>query len=69
MATPQQYMHALGLTGDGQAVLDDLTQLFAKSPFVPGSPDLTAYNCGTKAVIEHIHAQIAKAEPLPRPRS
>lgn len=61
-ATPQQYMHTFELTGDGQAVMDDLLALFGGAPFVPGSPDQTAYNCGAKAVIEHICAQIAKAE-------
>jgi hypothetical protein len=61
-ATPQQYMHAFELTTDGQAVLDDLARLFGAPPFVPGQPDTTAFNCGAKAVIEHIHGQIAKAE-------
>lgn len=58
IATPQQYMSAFELFNDGRAVLDDLARLFAGSPFVPGSPDQTAFNCGTKAVIEHIHAKI-----------
>lgn len=66
-ATPQQYLSAFELTNDGRAVLDDLARLFGAAPFAPGSPDVTAYNCGAKAVIEHIHAQIARAEPLPRP--
>lgn len=57
-ATPQQYRSAFELFGDGQAVLDDLTAKFGRSPFVPGQPDTTAFNCGAKAVIEHIHAQI-----------
>jgi len=61
-ATPDQYLSAFELFGDGQAVLDDLTQLFGGAPFIAGQPDTTAYNCGAKAVIEHIHAQIAKAE-------
>ncbi len=61
-ATPDQYMSAFELFNDGRAVLEDLTQLFGRAPFAPGQPDSTAYNCGTKAVIEHIHAQIAKAE-------
>lgn len=64
-ATPQQYLAAFEFTGDGQAVLDDLARLFAGPPFVAGKPDQTAYNCGAKAVIEHIHAMIAKAEPPP----
>lgn len=68
-ASPQQYLHTFELSGDGQAVLDDLARLFGAAPFKAGSPDVTAYNCGAKAVIEHIHAQIARAEPLPRPSS
>lgn len=66
MATPQQYFHAFGLAGDGQAVLDDLQQRFGGSCFVAGQPDTTAFNCGAKAVLEHILLQLAKVEPLPR---
>jgi hypothetical protein len=66
MATTEQYRNTFDLHADGQAVLDHLTRLFGGAPFVAGAPDLTAYNCGVKAVIEHIHAQIAKAEPPPR---
>lgn len=66
MTDPRQYLAAFAMTSDGQAVLDDLTRLFGGAPFVAGAPDRTAYNCGAKAVIEHIHAQIAKAEPPPR---
>lgn len=58
MATPQQYLSAFELHGDGRAVLDDLILLFGGAPFVPGQTDTTAYNCGAKAVIEHIHARI-----------
>lgn len=65
-ATPQQYLSAFELTTDGRAVLDDLSRLFGAAPFAPGQPDQTAYNCGAKAVIEHIHAQLAKAEPPAR---
>ena len=61
MATPEQYASAFELYGDGRAVLEDLVEKFGKAPFVPGSPDATAYNCGTKAVIEHIYAQISAA--------
>lgn len=68
MATPQQYLSAFDLHGDGQAVLDDLTRIFGKSPFVAGQPDATAYNCGTKAVIEHIHARMAEAERPQQPK-
>lgn len=64
-ATPQQYFHALGLTPDGQAVLDDLQMRFGGAPFVPGQPDQTAYNCGAKAVLEHILLQLAQVEPIP----
>lgn len=58
MATPQQYRSAFDLFGDGRAVLDDLVEKFGKPPFTPGQPDVTAYNCGAKAVIEHIYAQM-----------
>lgn len=61
-ATPQQYRGTFELHNDGQAVLDDLTARFGKSPFVAGQPDTTAFNCGAKAVIEHIHAQIHARE-------
>jgi hypothetical protein len=62
MATPQQYSSTFDLFGDGRAVLDDLVQKFGAAPFVPGMPDQTAYNCGARAVIEHIHAEMAKAD-------
>lgn len=58
MATPKQYLSAFELFADGQAVLDDLTAIFGGPPFVKGEPDTTAFNCGAKAVIEHIHARI-----------
>jgi predicted short-subunit dehydrogenase-like oxidoreductase (DUF2520 family) len=66
MATPQQYLGAFELTTDGQAVLEELAQLFGGPPFVAGQPDRTAYNCGARAVIEHIHAMLARAEARPR---
>jgi hypothetical protein len=62
-ATPQQYRHTFELTNDGQAVLDDLIDRFGKPPFVAGQSDTTAYNCGCKAVIEHIWSQLAAVEP------
>lgn len=61
-ATPQQYVSAFELYGDGQAVLADLVRLFGGPPFKPGQPDLTAFNCGAKAVIEHIYARINQAQ-------
>lgn len=61
MATPQQYHHAFELSNDGQAVFDDLVQRFGAAPFVAGQPDQTAYNCGTRAVIEHISAMLDQA--------
>ena len=66
MATPAQYASTFDLYGDGRAVLDDLIAKFGRSPFGPGSPDVTAFNCGAKAVIEHIAAQMDAAD---RPRS
>lgn len=68
-ATPQQYFHAFGQTPDGQSVLDDLQTRFGGPAFVAGQPDLTAYNCGARAVLEHILLQLAQVEPMPRPRS
>lgn len=64
-ATPQQYAAAFDLSNDGQAVLADLIELFGKAPFSPGQPDMTAYNCGAKAVIEHIVAKLDQAAPAP----
>lgn len=62
MASPKQYFATFEQTNDGQAVLDDLARLFGAAPFVAGQPDTTAYNCGAKAVLEHIHAQLAKVD-------
>lgn len=67
-ATPAQYAATFELTNDGQAVLADLIERFGRAPFAAGQPDVTAYNCGAKAVIEHIVAQLDKAEPAPQPR-
>ena len=64
MATPQQYAATFDLTTDGQAVFAELMGLFGGAPFVAGQPDRTAYNCGAKAVIEHIAARLAEAEPI-----
>ena len=66
MATPKQYAAVFGMSGDAEAVLEDLARLFAGAPFVAGQADTTAYNCGTKAVIEHIHGRIALVEPQQR---
>ena len=67
MANPNEYRNTFELHADGQAVLDDLVRLFGAPPFVQGQPDTTAFNCGARAVIEHIHGQIAKADD-PRQR-
>lgn len=61
-ATPAQYRHTFELSNDGQAVLDDLVERFGKPPFAQGQPDTTAYNCGAKAVVEHILSQIAQTQ-------
>lgn len=61
-ATPQQYLGTFELLGDGQAVLNDLLERFGGPPFAAGQPDQTAYNCGAKAVVEHILAMIDLAE-------
>lgn len=61
-ATPDQYRSTFELFGDGQSVLADLLDTFGGRVFVPGQPDQTAYNCGAKAVIEHIIARIDAAE-------
>ncbi|OWQ92025.1 hypothetical protein CDN99_06615 [Roseateles aquatilis] len=60
-ATPTDY-ESIFMFPEGQRVLEDLMERFAKAPFVAGQPDQTAFNCGTKAVIEHIWAQIAAAK-------
>ena len=58
--TPADAYHSTFAThGDGVQVLNDLIERFGRPSFVPGAPDQTAYNCGAKAVIEHILAQIA----------
>lgn len=49
-------------SAEGEAVLADLMKRFALPPFVAGKPDQTAYNCGTKAVIEHIFSQVQAAD-------
>lgn len=64
MATPQQYAATFDLTNDGQAVFEELMGLFGGSPFVAGKPDQTAFNCGAKAVIEHIVGRLAQVEPI-----
>lgn len=55
------YRRCFTLHNDGMAVLDDLVRRFGGAPFVQGQPDTTAFNCGAKAVIEHIWAQIESA--------
>lgn len=62
MTTPEQYRSTFGLYSDGQAVLDDLQRLFGAPPFDPANPHQTAYNCGARAVLEHILAMVAKGE-------
>lgn len=61
MATPKHYRDTFDLDASGQAVLAELIDKFGAAPFVAGQPDQTAYNCGTKAVIEHILAKIDAA--------
>lgn len=68
MATPQQYQHTFGLTTDGQAVLDDLLQKFGGSLWA-GTDGERARNIGRREVVEHIHAMLAQAEPIGRPRT
>lgn len=55
------YRRCFTHSNDAMAVLDDLVRLFGGSPFVAGKPDQTAFNCGAKAVIEHIYTQIESA--------
>lgn len=59
-ATPQQYLHTFDLTNDGQAVLDDLADLFG-GPVFDQNPYEMARRAGRREVLEHIHAQMAKA--------
>lgn len=60
-ATPKHYATTFELP-EGEQVLDDLIKRFGGPPFVAGQPDTTAFNCGAKAVLEHILAQIAAAK-------
>jgi hypothetical protein len=66
MATPQQYHATFEFNPDARAVLDDLIERFGGPSFAPGQPDVTAFKCGQKSVIEHIVSTLAKAEPLPQ---
>lgn len=68
-ADPATYARVFDLTTDGQEVFADLSRLFAGAPFVAGQPDVTAYRCGAKAVIEHIAAMINAASPAPHGRT
>jgi predicted short-subunit dehydrogenase-like oxidoreductase (DUF2520 family) len=61
MATPKHYRDTFDLDASGQAVLAELIETFGGPPFAAGQPDQTAYNCGTKAVIEHILAKLDAA--------
>ena len=60
-ATPQQYLSAFELYGDGQAVLDDLTQKFCGPLWHPDA-DERARRIGQREVVEHIISQIAQAQ-------
>lgn len=65
-ATPQQYAHTFGLSGDGQAVLDDLIERFGAALYVPGGHEAerqTLVNLGRRQVIDYIMAQISKTDP------
>lgn len=62
-ATPQQYQHTFGLTSDGQAVLDDLLHHFGGKLWADTDGE-RARNIGRREVLEHIHAMMAKAEPI-----
>ncbi len=62
MSASAKDYHAVFGFPEGQRVLEDLMDLFAKAPFVAGQADTTAYNCGTKAVLEHILAKIDEAQ-------
>lgn len=60
-ATPEQYLHTFELTSDGQAVFDDLAQVFGGPVFDP-NPYEMARRAGRREVLEHIQAQITAAE-------
>lgn len=52
-------------TKQGREVLYDLMRgnfMIDRSPFVPGSPDTTAYNCGQRDVVVRI-LEILKMDP------
>lgn len=58
-ATPQQYHATFEFNSDARAVLDDLIERFGGPSFAPGQPDVTAFKCGQKSVIEHIVSTLA----------
>ena len=65
LATPEQYVSAFELFGDGQAVLDDLTQRFGGPLWHPDADERTR-RIAWREVIEHIHGQIHEASPRGR---
>ena len=68
MATPAQYQHTFGLTSDGQAVLDELMELFAGKLWADTDGE-RARHIGRREVLEHIQSKLAQAEPIGRPRT
>ena len=66
-ATPQQYVHVFDLTEDGRAVLAELLERFGADLFVPGGVEAerqTLVNLGRRQVLDHILAQIGKADKV-----
>jgi len=47
--------------GNGEAVLNHLTQLYWKNPYTPDSTVETAYKAGQMAVLDYIIEQLNKA--------
>lgn len=64
-ATPRDFAATFCYSKEGQAVLDELGHLFGGSLWADTDGG-RARRIGQREVIEHIHAQILKAEPPPQ---
>jgi hypothetical protein len=47
--------------GAGKEIMADLDSVFGGNPFVAGSADVTARNCGCLAVVAYLYAQMDRA--------
>ncbi len=53
-------------SGPGAIVLADLEERFGRNPFSPGQTDVTAFNCGAMAVLQHIGDRLRAADERER---